>query len=71
MQFICRGLKKTTDSTVASKVVREFLFGYSNEITAEYIKKLSRSKRYIESFYPLISPAVARSIKREIRAFIC
>jgi tRNA A-37 threonylcarbamoyl transferase component Bud32/predicted nucleotidyltransferase len=71
VQFICRGLKKTTDSTVASKVVREFLFGYSNEITAEYIKKLSRSKRYIESFYPLLSPAVARSIKREIRAFIC
>ena len=71
VQFICRGLKKTTDSTVASKVVRGFLFGYSNEITAEYIKKLSRSKRYIESFYPLISPAVARSIKREIRAFIC
>ena len=71
VQFICRGLKKTTDSTVASKVVREFLFGYSNEITAEYIKKLSRSKRYIESFYPLISPTVARSIKREIRAFIC
>lgn len=71
VQFICRGLKKTTDSNVASKVVRGFLFGYSNEITAEYIKKLSRSKRYIESFYPLISPAVARSIKREIRAFIC
>ncbi|MBD0359971.1 MAG: hypothetical protein ICV56_04595, partial [Nitrososphaeraceae archaeon] len=71
VQFICRGLKKTTDSTVASKVVRGFLFGYSNEITVEYIKKLSRSKRYIESFYPLISPAVARSIKREIRAFIC
>jgi tRNA A-37 threonylcarbamoyl transferase component Bud32/predicted nucleotidyltransferase len=71
VQFICRGLKKTTDSTVASKVVRGFLFGYSNEITAEYIKKLSRSKRYIESFYPLISPAVARSIKREIKTFIC
>jgi tRNA A-37 threonylcarbamoyl transferase component Bud32/predicted nucleotidyltransferase len=71
VQFICRGLKKTTDSNVASKVVRGFLFGYSNEITAEYIKKLSRSKRYIESFYPLISPAVARSIKREIKSFIC
>jgi tRNA A-37 threonylcarbamoyl transferase component Bud32/predicted nucleotidyltransferase len=71
VQFICRGLKKTTDSTVASKVVRGFLFGYSNEITAEYIKKLSRSKRYIESFYPLISPAVARSIKTEIKTFIC
>ncbi len=71
VQFICRGLKKTTDSTVASKVVRGFLFGYSNEITAEYIKRLSRSKRYIESFYPLLSPTVARSIKREIRAFIC
>ena len=71
VQFICRGLKQTTNSTVASKVVRGFLLGYSNELTAEYIKKLSRSKRYIESFYPLISPAVARSIKREIRAFIC
>jgi tRNA A-37 threonylcarbamoyl transferase component Bud32/predicted nucleotidyltransferase len=70
VQFICRGLKQTTNPTVASKVVRGFLLGYSNELTAEYIKKLSRSKRYIESFYPLISPAVARSIKKEIRAFI-
>lgn len=70
VQFICRGLKQTTNSTVASKVVRVFLLGYSNDLTAEYIKKLSRSKRYIESFYPLISPAVARSIKKEIRAFI-
>jgi tRNA A-37 threonylcarbamoyl transferase component Bud32/predicted nucleotidyltransferase len=70
VQFICRGLKQTTNSTVASKVVRGFLLGYSNELTGEYIKKLSRSKRYIESFYPLISPAVARSIKKEIRAFI-
>jgi tRNA A-37 threonylcarbamoyl transferase component Bud32/predicted nucleotidyltransferase len=71
VQFICRGLKQTTNSTVASKIVREFLLGYSNEMTVEYIKKLSRSKRYIESFYPLLSPAVARSIKKEIRAFIC
>ena len=71
VQFICRGLKQTTNSTVASKVVRGFLLGYSNEMTTEYIKKLSRSKRYIESFYPLLSPAVARSIKKEIRAFIC
>jgi tRNA A-37 threonylcarbamoyl transferase component Bud32 len=71
VQFICRGLKQTTNSTIASKVVRGFLLGYSNEMTAEYIKKLSRSKRYIESFYPLLSPAVARSIKKEIRAFIC
>jgi tRNA A-37 threonylcarbamoyl transferase component Bud32/predicted nucleotidyltransferase len=71
VQFICRGLKQTTNSTAASKVVRGFLLGYSNELTAEYIKKLSRSKRYIESFYPLINPAVARSIKKEIRAFIC
>jgi len=70
VQFICRGLK-TTNSTVASKVVRRFLLGYSNEMTGEYIKKLSRSKRYIESFYPVLSPAVARSIKKEIRAFIC
>ena len=70
VQFICRGLK-ATNSTVASKVVRGFLLGYSNEMTGEYIKKLSRSKRYIESFYPVLSPAVARSIKKEIRAFIC
>jgi tRNA A-37 threonylcarbamoyl transferase component Bud32/predicted nucleotidyltransferase len=66
-QFLCRGLKQTSNSVVASNIVREFLLGYSNEMTAEYIKKLSRSKRYIESFYPLISPGVARSIKKEIR----
>ena len=66
VQFLCRGLKQTGNSVVAKKVVKEFLLGYSNEITTEHIKKLSRSKRYVESFYPLISPVVARSIKREI-----
>jgi tRNA A-37 threonylcarbamoyl transferase component Bud32/predicted nucleotidyltransferase len=69
VQFLCRGLKQTSSSLVASKVVKEFLLGYSNEITAEHIKKLSRSKRYIESFYPLISPVVARSIKSQTREF--
>jgi tRNA A-37 threonylcarbamoyl transferase component Bud32/predicted nucleotidyltransferase len=67
VQFLCRGLKQTGNSVVAKKVVKEFLLGYSNEITTEHIKKLSRSKRYVESFYPLISPVVARSIKRETR----
>jgi tRNA A-37 threonylcarbamoyl transferase component Bud32/predicted nucleotidyltransferase len=67
VQFLCRGLKQTSNSVIASKLVKEFLLGYLNEITAEHIKKLSRSKRYIESFYPLISPVVARSIKRGIR----
>jgi tRNA A-37 threonylcarbamoyl transferase component Bud32/predicted nucleotidyltransferase len=71
VQFLCRGLKQTSNSVVASKVVREFLLGYSNEITVEHIKKLSRSKRYIESFYPLISPVVARAIKKEIRELTC
>jgi tRNA A-37 threonylcarbamoyl transferase component Bud32/predicted nucleotidyltransferase len=67
VQFLCRGLKQTGNSVVAKKVVKEFFLGYSNEITTEHIKKLSRSKRYIESFYPLISPVVARSIKKETR----
>ena len=67
VQFLCRGLKQTSNSVVARKVVKEFLLGYSNEITTEHIKKLSKSKRYIESFYPLISPVVARSIKKETR----
>jgi tRNA A-37 threonylcarbamoyl transferase component Bud32/predicted nucleotidyltransferase len=67
VQFLCRGLKQTGNSVVAKKVVKEFLLGYSNEITTEHIKKLSRSKRYIESFYPLISPVVARSIKKETK----
>lgn len=67
VQFLCRGLKQTSNSVVARKVVKEFLLGYSNEMTTENIKKLSKSKRYIESFYPLISPVVARSIKKETR----
>ena len=67
VQFLCRGLKQTSNSVVARKVVKEFLLGYSNEMTTEHIKKLSKSKRYIESFYPLISPVVARSIKKETR----
>ena len=69
VQFICWGLKGTGNTHVASQIITEFLDSYSNETTIEHIKKLAKSRRYIESFYPVLSPQVARILKNEIKNF--
>jgi len=69
VQFICWGLKGTGNTHVASQIITEFLASYSNETTIEHIKKLAKSRRYIESFYPVLSPQVARILKNEIKNF--
>jgi hypothetical protein len=48
-------------------VAREFLEGYAQIAGGKDIARLAKSKRYIESFYPVLAPSVARAIKKEIR----
>ena len=69
VQFISWGLKGTNNTVLASQIIREFLKGYSKKMTIEYIKKLVKSKRYIESFYPILTLSVAQTIKKEINNF--
>jgi tRNA A-37 threonylcarbamoyl transferase component Bud32/predicted nucleotidyltransferase len=67
-QFMCWDLKGTRDGAAASKVVREFLQGYRDGLKdPSNIALLAKSRRYIESFFPVLSPSVAWAIKNEIR----
>ena len=66
-QFISWGLKGTRNDQAAAKVAREFLEGYARIAGSKDIARLAKSKRYIESFYPVLAPSVARAIKKEIR----
>ena len=68
-QFICWGLKYTSSAEAASHLVRRFLDGYMrSKGNVDNIRKLSKSRRYVESFYPILMPQVARAIKGEIKA---
>ena len=69
VQFISRGLKRTGNTAMASRIIKEFLRGYSKDRTIEHIKKLAKSNRYVESLYPVFVPTIGRMIKKEIRAF--
>jgi tRNA A-37 threonylcarbamoyl transferase component Bud32/predicted nucleotidyltransferase len=66
-QFISWGLKSTHNTNLASKIVREFLQGYIQVAGNSNVIKLAKSKRYIESFYPVLVPSVAYAIKKEIK----
>lgn len=61
-QFLCWGLKGTSNAQGAAKITREFLEGYNS---ADVVKKLAKSKRYIQTFYPVLSPNVAQAIRKE------
>lgn len=68
-QFICWDLKGTRDADAAGMIAREFLDGYSKASKDPVvIGKLAKSRRYVESFFPVLAPAVSRSIKAEIRS---
>jgi tRNA A-37 threonylcarbamoyl transferase component Bud32/predicted nucleotidyltransferase len=69
VQFISRGLKRTGNTAMASQITKEFLRGYSKDRTIEHVKKLAKSKHYVESFYPVFAPAIGRMIKKEITTF--
>lgn len=64
-QFVSWGLKGTANSVAAAKIVSDFLAGYGIEKNVA----LLASKRHIETFYPVLSPQVARAIKNVIRSF--
>jgi len=66
-QFISWGLKNTRNIDKATKVVHEFLQGYVRVASDSNVTKLAKSRRYIESFYPVLVPSVARAIKNEIK----
>jgi tRNA A-37 threonylcarbamoyl transferase component Bud32/predicted nucleotidyltransferase len=81
IQFLCRSLKRTTNTSVAKEIVREFLSGYfsfdqasTTNDKASKIKDLrqelfQKSMDYLGQFYPLISSSIARSIHEEISRF--
>jgi tRNA A-37 threonylcarbamoyl transferase component Bud32/predicted nucleotidyltransferase len=67
VQFISWSLKGTRNSGMAALVAKEFLQGYAAVAGPANIARLAKSRRYVESFYPVLAPAVARAIKKEIK----
>lgn len=66
-QFISWGLKGNSNTDNAATMTKEFLKGYVDVVGSGNIARLAKSRRYIESFYPVLSPSVARAIKKEIK----
>jgi hypothetical protein len=64
-QFVSWGLKGTANSVAAAKIASDFLSGYGIEKNVA----LLASKRHIETFYPVLSPQVARAIKNVVKSF--
>jgi tRNA A-37 threonylcarbamoyl transferase component Bud32/predicted nucleotidyltransferase len=68
-QFISWGLKNSRDSKTAAEITREFMEGYmSVEEDSSNLLSLAKSKQYLESFYPVLAPSIAHTIKKEINA---
>jgi tRNA A-37 threonylcarbamoyl transferase component Bud32 len=63
-EFLCWGLKGTGNASAAGRITREFLSGYKNEAVP---RKIAASRRYIETFYPVLAPTVAQAIKNEMK----
>lgn len=66
-QFVSWSLKGTRNSGAAAEIAKEFLQGYVGIAGPENVARLAKSRRYIESFYPVLAPLVARAIKKEIK----
>ena len=67
-QFISWGLKTTRNSNMAATITKEFVEGYMRFGDPSNISRLAKSKRYIESFYPVLAPSIVHTIKKEINA---
>jgi len=67
-QFISWGLKNSRDSKFAATITRDFVEGYMSVGDSSNILSISKGKRYIESFYPVLAPSIAHTIKNEINA---
>jgi tRNA A-37 threonylcarbamoyl transferase component Bud32/predicted nucleotidyltransferase len=66
-QFVSWGLKGTSNSGAAAAITKEFLQGYVDVAGPGNVARLAKSRRYIESFYPVLVPSVASAIKKGIR----
>jgi len=67
-EFLSWGLKTTRNISAAARITRAFLCGYLDVARdGSNVRSLSKSRRYIESFYPVLVPSVARAIKKELR----
>jgi tRNA A-37 threonylcarbamoyl transferase component Bud32/predicted nucleotidyltransferase len=66
-QFVSWGLKGTRNDGMAAAIAKEFLKGYVDVAGPGNVARLAKSRRYIESFYPVLAPTVARAIKKEIK----
>ncbi|MDQ3998874.1 MAG: nucleotidyltransferase domain-containing protein [Thermoproteota archaeon] len=67
-QFISWGLRSTRNSKMASAITKEFVKGYMSVGDPSNISCIAKSKRYIESFYPVLVPSMVHTIKNEINA---
>ena len=67
-QFISWALKSTRNSEMVSSITKEFVEGYMRVGDPSNISRLAKSKRYIESFYPVLVPSMVQTIKKEINA---
>jgi tRNA A-37 threonylcarbamoyl transferase component Bud32/predicted nucleotidyltransferase len=68
-QFISWGLKNSRDRKTAAEITRDFMEGYmSVEEDSSNLLSLAKSKQYLESFYPVLAPSIAHTIKKEINA---
>jgi tRNA A-37 threonylcarbamoyl transferase component Bud32/predicted nucleotidyltransferase len=65
-QFISWGLKNSRDSKIAAMITREFVEGYMSVGDSSNVLNLATNKRYIGSFYPVLAPSIAHTIKNEI-----
>jgi acyl carrier protein phosphodiesterase len=69
-QFISWGLKSTRNSKMAAIITKEFVEGYMSVEYPSNISSLIQSKRYIESFYPVLVPSIVHTIKKEIKSIV-
>jgi tRNA A-37 threonylcarbamoyl transferase component Bud32/predicted nucleotidyltransferase len=69
-QFISWGVKDTRSNMLAARIAKEFLEGYMSVGDMSNITRLAKNMRYIESFYPLLVPSIARTVKKEIKAIV-
>ena len=67
-QFISWGVKNTRNNTLAAAIAKEFLEGYISVGDTSNITRIAKSNWYIESFYPVLAPSIAQTIKKEIKA---
>jgi tRNA A-37 threonylcarbamoyl transferase component Bud32/predicted nucleotidyltransferase len=67
-QFISWGLKSSRDNKIAATITRDFIEGYMSIKNSNNILSLTKSKEYLESFYPVLAPSITHTIKNEINA---